>query len=276
MNASGRMAIYSSGKRAFAYTYSGQSSFAGSLDGDWELVLKTSGTLTFQAAPDTVDIFLCGGGGGGAHWSENWDSGVGFYWGGGGGGGGYRNTASGVTVNPGTAYSIAIAGGGSPSPTSGVGNGAVGGTAGGTSSGLGYSAAGGACPKNPFWTTGPGGAGGSSGGHGGGGTGAPASAGADGAYAFGSSTLSLPSFGAGYMFGGGGAGGGGYRTDGTAEYSGKSGGKSGGGASRGYGAGSGVAGSGVANSGGGGAGTSVYAGSAGSGGSGVVIIRNHR
>lgn len=61
----------------FMYTYSGSSSFSGNPNGNWTLILKTSGTLTIHNLPTNIDIHVVGGGGSG---------GIGYYACGGGGG----------------------------------------------------------------------------------------------------------------------------------------------------------------------------------------------
>jgi len=99
-------------KKPPAFTYTGQYELLTSTreDGtvDWELVLKTSGTLTFSRVVDTVDMFLVGGGkpGTSGTYSGAWSSG--YARGGNGGDGGECITRYGVGVQAGTAYTITV------------------------------------------------------------------------------------------------------------------------------------------------------------------------
>lgn len=81
---------------------------------NWTLRLLTSGVLTFLRNPGDVDVFLVGGGGGG-----------GFY-DGGGGGGGYTTTAY-VHPKAKTPYTVEVGAGGdgAPSATEASGDGGV-------------------------------------------------------------------------------------------------------------------------------------------------------
>lgn len=233
----------------FTYTGSYERLYTTRQDGtvDWELVLKTSGTLTFQKVVPSVDVFLCGPGanGGSAYHNQSTNQ----YVGGNGGAGGETASYNAIPVTAGTAYGITV------------------GTTGTATSGFGKSAA--------------------SGGGEGGGTGAytnnniesggNSTPGTQGALAFGGTTL----YNNGYRYGAGGGGGGSLNNINFPKYEsagGASGGGAGGVARR---EGVGVAGSGAENSGGGGGGGAADRpnwsfNGGGSGGSGIIIIRNAR
>lgn len=204
---------------------------------NWELAIKKSCTLTFTRVVDAVDVFLVGGGAPGG----NSDGG----YGGQGGKGGGRTTQSSVTLNEGTGYAIVI--GGSGKATTGFGYTAA--TGGGSDGGAG------ADYRSTL--------------HG--------KSGSSGAYAFGSSASLLYS---GRKYGPGG-GGGGYVQSANNVYNGGDGGTTGGGhgADRSHTAAADSAG--TANTGGGGGGACYDAPynksyGPGTGGSGIIIIRNHR
>lgn len=213
--------------------FTGDSVFTDEGDGNWNLVMTTSGNITFDNVPlEGLDVFLVGGGGGGGA------QGVG----GGGGGGGYATTGLNISVLPDTNYSIIVGAGGAIATT------------GGTSSGLGQSAAGGHGTN-----TNNGGAGGSGGGST---TAAGGSNGANGGsyspYVGGAGQGSTTKeFGSatGTLYSGGG---GGYMS---------------------YPGGDGGGGTGSTSGSGGSDGTDGLGGGGGqnhAGGSGIVIIRNHR
>lgn len=239
---------------------------------NWRLKLKTSGVLTFQRIGTAVDIFGVGGGGGGCL---------------SGGGGGYTETVSNKTLTMGQSYTVTIGAGG------GVGN--TSGARGGTSSfGSLLSAEGGYGA-----TTGGSGRGGN-GGSGGGDWGGVARAGSGGSngsngYANwievqdslgqwvwaedtpagqGQGTTTSEFAEGGTVYAGGGAGGSapsnwkninGYGGDGGGGH----------GACRGAG-GTAVATAGGTNTGGGGGGGNIDGYSSMAGGSGIIVIRNHR
>lgn len=251
-----------------SYTYTGTHELVDDGDGNWRIKFLTSGTITFSSLGNgsEIDVFLVGGGGGGA---------------GGGGAGGTTKTIKSVSVSAGTAYSIVVGSGASGAGAySTVSPNA---TKGGTTSAFGSSTLGGG--------TGVGGGNGAdtaagSGGSGGGGFGA-GTGGSDGGngargkanngtgWAGGSGQgTTTREFGEanGTLYAGGGAGGNLYK---WTSYTNVAGGDGGGG-SAGWGY---DGGSGTVNTGGGGGGGYVHSndsGSGGAGGSGIVVIRNHR
>ena len=84
------------------FTYTGQYSFIQDGDGHWRIKFLTSGTLTFSSlgnGADGADLFIVGGGGGSNTYA--------------GGGGGYTVTLSNITLETGTSYSIVVGDGGS-------------------------------------------------------------------------------------------------------------------------------------------------------------------
>lgn len=115
-----------------SFTYTGTSQLNKEDDFNWNLVLKTSGTLKFTelgTASDGIDVFCVGGGGGAPRYC-------------GGGGGGYTATKKAVSVAKNTSYSITIgAGGASKTDHSNGGDG-------GTTKAFGVEAAGG---KGAIW-----------------------------------------------------------------------------------------------------------------------------
>lgn len=267
---------------AVPVTFTGaNATITGTRTGDWVITVKATTTINFSKLAGPVDVFLVGGGGAGSTWwiqkaNDNY-----YNMGGGGGGGGYTKTAKNVNLAVNTNY------------TATVGGGAQGG---GTSPG-GYSffspldstyrAEGGVTPwdSSPThqgdgdWDGGAGGSGGgagswsnganggSNGGNGGGGTQNPGGTGqGTTTRAFGESSGTLYS-------GGGGAGVGLYYTGSSVLGTRGSGGSGGGGAG---------GENGTANTGGGGGGHDcrldggTYSAPIGSGGSGIVLIRNHR
>lgn len=239
---------------------------------NWRLKLKSSGVLTFKRIATPIDIF-CVGGGGGGYLS--------------GGGGGYTKTAKNQPVTAGEKYSITIGSGG------GVGGSA--GVRGGTTSfanmlsaegGYGATAGG----------SGRGGDGGSGGGDWGGAgrAGNGGSNGSDGSANWievydasagwywaednpagqGQETTTTEFAEGGTLYAGGGGGGSNAsNTKNTGGYAGNGGG--GQGACRGY-AGTAGATAGSTNTGGGGGGGNTDAHASMAGGSGIIVIRNHR
>jgi len=99
-------------KKPPAFTYTGQYELLTDTraDGtvDWELICKTSGTLTFSRVVDTVDMFLVGGGkpGTSGTYSGAWSSG--YARGGNGGHGGQCVTKYGKAVSAGVPYAITV------------------------------------------------------------------------------------------------------------------------------------------------------------------------
>lgn len=92
-----------SGNKLPSFTYTGTYELvddgkAGTAQ-NWRLKLLTSGTLTFTRQPGLVDVFCVGGGGGGGKYA--------------GGGGGYTTTQKSVAVTKGMAYEIVVGAGGS-------------------------------------------------------------------------------------------------------------------------------------------------------------------
>lgn len=110
----------SGGAGALDFSFDGMMSSVRADDaGNWEFDLLSSGVLTFNRDPGLVDVFLVGGGSGGAKNNGN------------GGCGGKTLTARGVIVQKKTAYTIEIGAGGEV------------GEAGGDTVGFGYVAKGG-------------------------------------------------------------------------------------------------------------------------------------
>lgn len=253
---------------AVPVTYTGSNiTFSGSTTGDWMMTVKASTTLKFTKLVGPIDVFLVGGGGAGSPWWIDKAGDTYYSMGGGGGGGGYTKTQKNVSLSVNTNYSISVGAGGSAGGYSG----------GGASSAFGYTANGGktawdsagTSQGDGSWNGGAGGSGGgaaswgngsnggSNGGNGGEGTQNPGGAGqGTTTRAFGDSSGTL-------YAGGGGAG---HRDGALNNGSGGSGGGAAGGSSA------------SPNTGGGGGGHTVESGTekTGSGGSGIVLIRNHR
>ena len=226
--------------------------------GNWRIKFLASGTLTLTSKAVTVDVFLVGGGAGGRNGALV--DGTWKYGGGDGGGGGYTETVSSIVLQTGVAYPIVIGAGGAANGDGGSsialgttvpgGQGKNGGSAGGT-----------------YNLQSVGDAGSSDGGSGNG---------ANGGVGQGTTTREFGEADGPLYAGGGGAGGGGGL--GTHLYDGGAGGEGGGG----HGKINAIAidGNGKENTGGGGGGAEgQYPNSAASGcpgGSGIVILRNHR
>ena len=135
---------------ASSYTFTGHAQLTTDEDGNWELQLKTSGTLTFNRKKKfAIDVFCAGGGGGGASTTL-------INYGSGGGGGGRTATGKNVEVEKNGSYTVTIGAGGGIA------------AAGGTSSFGSVKSAGGGSPGTASyrWGTGSGGNGGSGGGAG--------------------------------------------------------------------------------------------------------------
>lgn len=256
------------------YTYSGSHELIKEGTYNWKIKLKTSGKLKFTHLGNCsgLDIFCVGGGGGGSAYQYANASGA-------GGGGGYTKTYTSFAVETGTEYTVTIGSGGSPG-TSTVGS--NGGTSyfystsyaasGGYGAGRGTSGN----KTNRYY--------GGDGGSGGGGVGTDSSGasnpsvkggndggnGGNGSFGGTGQGTTTREFGSssGTVYAGGGAGCKVYTTDQT--LTGASGG--GGGLSNSIGL------DGSTNTGGGGAGSgrNDSQNKAGTGGSGIVIIRNHR
>lgn len=269
------------------YTYTGSHELIKDHTYSWRIKLKSSGILRFTDfgyGGGLVDVFCVGGGGAGAAYvfEEGSGTSVGY---GAGGGGGYTTTVTSKTLALNTDYTIVIGDGGEPQLL-GVGG------DGGTTTAFGVSAAGGCgagngkdgAKKNCYY----GGDGGSGGGAGGAGStgdsGAGGSNGGNGSNGVNGADGSVSGIGGigqvtttrefgetnGTLYSGGGAGARVY-------YSNSQNGGSGGGGNVVDGEGD----DGLANTGGGGAGSGRYllvpdADDAGKGGSGIVVIRNHR
>lgn len=256
MNGCYNMAGRSAGGAVPKFEYTGLYNFKDEGEGNWSIAFLTSGVLTFTNvgnASKGIDVFAVGGGGSGYL---------------GGGGGGYTNTVHNVSVLPRTPYEIVVGAGGDA------------GGSGGETSAFSVKASGGLPGTRPGDNQGRGGDGGSGGGgwsngndsgdggsDGGDGVTGKSYMGREGGKGQGTTTRE---FGEpeGALYAGGG-GGGNYGTVGG-QY-----GKVGkGGAGGGGDGGDGVKGSdGVENTGGGGGGGVDQASK---GGSGIVIIRNHR
>ena len=268
------------------YTYTGYHQLIDDGNNNWRIKFLTSGnfTLTKSICSSSIDIFLVGGGGGGAAGGNAND----FQSGGGAGGGGYVTTSKKVSIAINTPYYIAVGAGGA----GGSGSFYAAGGRGGTTSAFSLTAEGGYPGSKD--TGGAGGSGGGSGAYLGNTPGAGGSNGSNGItgqFAGGAGNgITTKEFGdaAGTLYAGGGGGGAGSKSYIAGNYGarGAAGGAGGGGAggdssnwsgSPGWDAKAG--GAGGANTGGGGGGGGANAGgsvSGGAGGTGIVIIRNHR
>ena len=243
------------------YTYTGSSTFIDDGNGNWRIKFLTSGTLTFTNVGNGIngiDVFLVGGGGSGYYRSNNQYSG--------GGGGGYTKTQKNVSIVNNTSYSIVIGAGGAIPTTEGTGNN------GQASSAFGYSASGGYAPNKGVFaynliTGGNGGSGGGGAANNGGSDGSDGECPDCAGKGQGSTTREFGES-TGTLYAGGG-GGGGDAYGGWVVTKGGAGGGGGGNVTNTK------AGDGVANTGGGG-GNAPGLGKCGAGGSGIVVIRNHR
>lgn len=213
---------------------------------DWELVLFQGGTLTFSRVVPSIDVFLVAPGAngkGGVSGSNTYNA-----YGGAGGAGGEAKTFSGISVSPGVVYSVTVGNTGEVTTafnkTVTRGGGASGGSGGSQVN---------RTVKNP-------------------------DGGDRGVLAFGSSSSLIEIGGqswSGRRFGAGGGGGRARNSHCESTTASAAGGNHGGGAS---------GQDGDANTGGGGGGgiaywpntTDGYNGAGGKGGSGIIIIRNHR
>lgn len=136
-------------RRLPKFTYTGSYTVIDDGHGDWRIRFLSSGTLTFLTnVPKGIDVFLVGGGGGGAY------HGVGGMWARSGGGSGRTKTVSGIAVTKGTGYSITIGTGGKYNDSSGSSDAGrqefTNGANGGASSAFGQSAAGGSYGRSTY------------------------------------------------------------------------------------------------------------------------------
>jgi hypothetical protein len=202
-----RMATLAIAASLQGYSYSSSNhtrTYEDSYNINWNLTLRSTGTLKFNA-DTTVDIFLCAGGNGGGHGGDN--SG-----GRGGTGGGCINYHQ-VKLTAGTSYTVTIG--------AGAGEGGTGGTTSFTGTGISYSIAGGK------------GAGGGSGGNI-----SSGSAGGTGVRPFSNMNINPQGQATAYYYGGGGGGGAGkYCSNGAGGASGGGKGGSAGAANSGGGGG---------------------------------------
>ncbi|MEA4869828.1 MAG: hypothetical protein VB062_04215 [Christensenella sp.] len=246
-------------RRPPEFTYTGTYALLDDGDGNWRIRFFTSGMLTMTKRAATIDIFCVGGGGsGGRGANTNYGS---------GGGGGYTTLLNGLVLASGVGYTVFIGAGGTNLTASGAGN------RGGTSSLAlegsvltqaegGY---GGIYNGTPTYPYGAGGSGGSTLSTDGGSNGSTPSVGGQGQ---GTTTREFHE-GTGALYSGGGAGCA-YNT--TRRFGGAGGGGNGGVTST-----STPPTAGTPNTGGGGGayGAGLMSGST-AGGSGIVVIRNHR
>lgn len=121
------------------FGYTGDYQMIDDGDGNWRIKFLTSGNLSFWESPGSCDVFLVGGGGSGAFRSLLGDSPNENY-GSGGGGGGYTATHSSLALSSGTIYPIVIGSGGNAVSTTGS---TAFGNDGSATSAFGYSANGG-------------------------------------------------------------------------------------------------------------------------------------
>lgn len=293
------------------FTYTGNYQTIDDGNGDWRIKFLTSGTLKLRRN-ELIDVFLVGGGASGNYgYSEDNYAYTEQYSGAGGGGGGMTRTVKEITATAGVSYSIIVGEGGSPVYSSGKV--CLPGNPGGASFAFSYTAEGGYVPQgwidtifNQRHQAIYGGCGGSGGGAGGIGLWQefpyeqcvpPTVGGSDGSngvgvYAgYGQETLTsgdrtnTREFGeqSGTLYSGGGGGGGeryrDYPSGQVIAETGAAGGAGGGGKGASYAE---AAAAGTTNTGGGGGGgyyhngDSTYSRPSGAGGSGIVIIRNHR
>ena len=249
------------------FTYTGEYVIVPENDTDWKVKFLTSGTFTATDAL-LIDVFAVGGGSGGGTGSNSATSTSD------GGGGGYTITQKSVYLEKDKSYSIVIGDGGTYAA-----NGDVKAGNGGDTSGFAVTASGGKGATYPQ---------GGSGGSGGGGSSTHGGMGADGAVGG-----SDGSNGSGVSFAGTGqgtttrefgestgdlySGGGGGGASNWRYFSGALGGKGGGASGSAITKGQQTAGEdALANTGGGGGGGGYYGCNGGKGGSGILIIRNHR
>ena len=249
------------------FTYTGEYVIVPENDTDWKVKFLTSGTFTATDAL-LIDVFAVGGGSGGGTGSNSTTSTSD------GGGGGYTITQKSVYLEKDKSYSIVIGDGGTYAA-----NGDVKAGNGGDTSGFAVTASGGKGATYPQ---------GGSGGSGGGGSSTHGGAGADGAVGG-----SDGSNGSGVSFAGTGqgtttrefgestgdlySGGGGGGASNWRYFSGALGGEGGGASGSAITKGQQTAGEdALANTGGGGGGGGYYGCNGGKGGSGILIIRNHR
>ena len=98
----------SSGGGMPKFSYTGTYNLVDDGDGNWRIKFLTSGKLTFDKSPGSIDVFLCGGGGGGRNPAYPYGN-VGW----GGGGGGYTTTVLNALVpEKNKEYEIVVGAGG--------------------------------------------------------------------------------------------------------------------------------------------------------------------
>lgn len=97
------------------FNYTGDYEYIDDGGGNWRIKFLTSGIFT-PMKDMIIDAFLVGGGGGGGHVDSTYKLSS-------GGGGGYTTTQRNMTLTAKTEYPIVIGAGGTPSTTSGTGNG---------------------------------------------------------------------------------------------------------------------------------------------------------
>lgn len=254
------------------YSYTGNASFIDDSSYNWRIKFLTSGTLTFTSLGNatTLDAFCVGGGGGGCGGN------AGSRAGGGGGGGGYTKTSTGLSVALNTAYPVVVGAGGAFGYATNVAG------DGGASSVFGVSAAGGKRGVTVPYNGSSGGAGGSGGGGGGewyndhdggaggsdGSDGKASGTGSGGAGKGQGSTTREFGESSGTLYAGGGGGAGATVC--------AAGGAGGGGNGAKEQTGHVNSTNGTTNLGGGGGGNFDSNTGTGYGGSGIVVIRNHR
>ena len=100
------------------FTYTGDYTLLDDGDKNWRIKLLTSGTLTFEKSPGTIDVFLVGGGAGGGPSTTNINQYVTTK--GAGGGGGRTKTVKNILVEKGEPYTITVGAGGAISTDGGV------------------------------------------------------------------------------------------------------------------------------------------------------------
>lgn len=246
------------------FTYTGSYTWVDDGDGNYRAKFLTSGTFT-PAKKIIIDVFLVGGGGGGRNCAAN------ASYAGGGGAGGLTGTYFSITLTAGTSYAVTIGAGGAK-------DGGTGGTTSISGSDITTMSKAGGTPGASYVY-------GGSGGSGGGADGDAGVGGSDGSNGVDSRSLGHQGTGQGtttYEFGdaslalyAGGGGGGGRHGNGAVGGSG--GGGHGGNSNYNDMLSAGVAG--AINSGGGGGGGAMSetdAGISAAGGSGILIMRNHR
>lgn len=251
------------------FTYTGEYVIVPENDTDWKVKFLTSGTFTATDAL-LIDVFAVGGGSGGGTGNSSGDT----TYAGGGGGGGYTTTQKSVYLEQNRSYEIVIGDGGTYAT-----NGTVKAGDGGTTSGFNITASGGKSAIYPQAGSGGSGGGGSVSNNKMGNDGAiGGSDGSNGSGTFKAGTgqgSTTREFGesTGDLYAGGGGGG----ASNWHYFSGALGGEGGGANGSAITKGQQTPGEdALANTGGGGGGGGYYGCNGGKGGSGILIIRNHR